>query len=74
MNIMPHALPNSKALWGTKEKMDNNGSPLLFPTYIHSHYSKYEACVVSSSSRILHKNHFWITVFFHKSLPGATFH
>lgn len=28
MNIMPPALSNPQALWGTKEEMDNNDSPL----------------------------------------------
>lgn len=61
---MSHALPNSKALWGTKEEMENKGSPWLFPIHVHGHYSKYEACVVGSSSCTLGKDHSWITVFF----------
>ena len=47
-NIVPHSWPNSKALWGTKEEMDNNGSPLLHLTHpFHSHYSNDEVCVWS---------------------------
>lgn len=37
MNIMPPALSNPQALWGTKEEMDNNDSPLQSPVHFQSH-------------------------------------
>lgn len=59
---MPPALSNPQALWGTKEEMDNNDSPLQSPVHFQSHQLQGHHLEGWFFSPTLGRNHFWIIV------------